>query len=193
MDDKNLIEQIKQKDRHAFQLLVERYQTMVINVCNGFVQNYQDAEDVAQEVFIDIYTTAHKFRGDSKLSTWIYRIAVNKSLNYIRDNKKRNSNKSISDGISDINNSITDIKEDEYKGSEYLLENEERKKNIHTAISALPENQKTAFILSKFEDLSYKEISNVMKLSVSSVESLLFRAKKNLQKKLFECYKKLGN
>ncbi len=193
MDDNNLIEQIKHKDRHAFQLLVEKYQQMIINVCYGFIQNYQDAEDVAQEVFIDIYVTAYKFRADSKLSTWIYRIAVNKSLNYIRDNKKRKSSKSIFTQSNDNKNSIIDIEDDAYNGSDYLLENEERKINLHNAISSLPENQRTAFILSKYEDLSYKEISKVMSLSISSVESLLFRAKQNLQKKLFECYKKLNN
>ena len=193
MDDNNLIEQIKQKDRLAYKILVEKYQLMIINICLGFTQNYHDAEDLAQEVFIDVYTTAYKFRAESKLSTWIYRIAVNKSLNYIRDNKKRKSIKSLSGKSNDKKSQAIDVEDDVYKGSEYLLENEERKNNLHNAISSLPEKQRTAFVLSKYEDLSYKEISNVMQLSVSSVESLLFRAKQNLQKKLFECYKKLNN
>jgi len=88
MNDKELVEKIKSDDRHAFGILVDKHQSLVLNTCKGFLHNEDDAHDVAQEVFIEAYRSVKKFRGDSKITTWLYRIAVNKSLNFIRDNKK---------------------------------------------------------------------------------------------------------
>ncbi|MBN1252473.1 MAG: RNA polymerase sigma factor [Bacteroidales bacterium] len=185
MDDNQLIKNIQNKDSKAFQTLVERHQTKVINICNGFVHNKDDAQDIAQEVFIEIYKSIDKFRSEAKLSTWIYRISVNKSLNFIRDNKKNKWLQSLDLlFVSDKNiNNNSFIDEDK-------LEEEEKTKIIHQALNSLAENQKIAFTLNKYEDLSYKEISEIMKISISSVESLMFRAKKNLQKKLINYYQK---
>ncbi len=187
MTEQNLVEEIINNRPGAFQLLVEKYQTMVINTCYGFLHSYPDAQDVAQEVFIEVHKSIAKFRKESKLSTWLYRISANKSLNYIRDNKKRSWFKSlddlfeadkISDGMNYSNESPQDI-----------LENNEKLLAINQAIDKLVKNQRVAFILYKYENLSYKEIAEVMKISLSSVESLLFRAKKNLQKSLISYYK----
>ena len=188
MSDKQLIERIQNEDATAFKELVEKHQTKVINVCNGFTHNYEDAQDIAQDVFIEVYKSIGKFRSEAKFSTWLYRISVNKALNFIRDNKKNKwfqsldllfvSDKNIS------NNSFIDESEEDN------IEKTEKAKIIHQAINSLAENQKIAFTLSKYEDLSYKEIAEVMKVSLSSVESLMFRAKKNLQQKLIKIYKK---
>lgn len=189
MEEQLLVENIINKVKpDAFQHLVEKYQTMVINTCYGFLHNYEDAQDVAQEVFIEVHRSINKFRKEAKLSTWLYRISVNKSLNYIRDNKKRQWLKSFdnlfeTEKISNNPNLMSESPED-------LLENDEKKQVIEKAIDNLPKNQQIAFILHKYEELSYKEITEVMKISLSSVESLLFRAKKNLQKKLVGYYKK---
>lgn len=190
MNEAGIINKLKQGNESAFKELVENYRDMVVNTCFGLLHNREDAEDVAQDVFIEVFRSVENFRADSKISTWLYRIAVNRSLNFIRDNKKRKWFQSFDDVMESkkeiLNELIYQSADD--PGSE--LENSQRALLLHEAIDSLPENQRVAFTLNKYEDLAYKEISEVMNLSVSSVESLIHRAKKNLQKKLHHCYKK---
>ncbi len=186
MIEQNLVEELINNKTGAFQHLVEKHQTMVINTCYGFLHNYQDAQDVAQEVFLEVYKSIGKFRKESKLSTWLYRISANKSLNYIRDNKKRSWFQSLDD-LFEKEKPSNDSNTSE--SPQDILENYEKSEIINQAIDKLAKNQKIAFVLYKYEDLSYKEIAEVMKISLSSVESLLFRAKKNLQKTLINYYK----
>ncbi len=192
MNDKKLIDLIEKNKPAGFKNLVDKYQRLVINICYGFVHNRQDAEDIAQDVFIEVYRSIERFRRKSKLSTWLYRIAVNKSLNYIRDNKKNTWFQSL-DILFNENTNAKVLEPEDSKNNmpDKITENKETSGYIYEAINALPENQQIAFTLKKYEDLSYKEIADVMKLSLSSVESLIFRAKKNLQKKLIEHYKNL--
>jgi RNA polymerase sigma-70 factor (ECF subfamily) len=160
---------------------------MVYNLCLKYLQNSEDAEDVTQEVFVAIHNSLHLFKGESKISTWIYRIAVTRSLEFIRS-KKRKKRFAFFQAI------FTNEKGEVKTGAVHFhhpgvqLENKERAKILFEAIDKLPENQKTAFILCKLEDLSYSEIAEVMKITNSSVESLLFRAKQNLQKLLANYY-----
>ena len=193
MEDIEIINHILGNREIGFKTLVVKYQLMVVNTCYGFVHNREDAEDIAQEVFIEVHKSIHKFRKEAKISTWLYRISVNKSLNFIRDNKKNtwfqsldilfNSEKKTGKVI-ELSNPVNDT-------PDKIIENKETADFIYEAISTLPENQKVAFTLHKYEDLSYKEIAEVMELSLSSVESVLFRAKKNLQTKLIKQYKAL--
>ncbi len=187
MTETEIIQKLTEGDEQVFKQLVEHYNKMVINTCYGMVHNTEDAEDIAQDVFIEVFRSIQNFRADSKISTWLYRIAVNRSLNFIRDNKKRKWFQSFEDALKE-KNSLFILPGTENPGTE--LENRQRTNLIHAAIDSLPENQKTAFTLNKYEDLSYKEIAEVMETSVSSVESLIHRAKLNLQKKLHNCYKK---
>lgn len=190
MSENEIIQKLQQGNEQAFKDIVDSCQKMVVNTCFGMVHNIEDAEDIAQEVFIEVFRSIHKFRADSKLSTWLYRIAVNRSLNFIRDNKKSKWFQSFEDAVQSKNAEIPKITSAESENPELQLENRQRATLLHEAIDSLPENQKVAFTLSKYEELSYQEISGVMELSVSSIESLLHRAKKNLQKKLYVCYKK---
>jgi RNA polymerase sigma-70 factor (ECF subfamily) len=190
MKETEIIEKLRQGNEPAFKQLVDKYQNLVVNTCFGMVHNKHDAEDIAQEVFIEVFRSVHKFRADAKLSTWLYRIAVNRSLNFIRDNKKRKWFQSFGDSVEDKNRALQNIAATNSDQPEFQLENKQRAILLHEAIDSLAQNQKVAFTLSKYEDLSYQEISDVMDLSISSVESLLHRAKKNLQKKLYKCYKK---
>ena len=190
MSDTEIINQLRQGNEAAFRMLVEHYQKMVVNTCFGMVHNREDAEDIAQDVFVEVYRSIQNFRADAKLSTWLYRIAVNRSLNYIRDNKKHRWFQSFENEVETKNRQLLQIESSEADQPAFELENKQRATILHEAIRTLPENQKVAFTLSKYEELSYQEIAEVMELSVSSVESLLFRAKKNLQKKLYTCYKK---
>ncbi|MEA3445094.1 MAG: sigma-70 family RNA polymerase sigma factor [Bacteroidota bacterium] len=192
MKKPDFIQRIKSREHKAFRELVGLYQKMVLNICLGYLHNPADAEDLAQDVFLEIYNKIDSFRSDAKLSTWIYRITVNKSLNFIRNNKKEKTNLSLvpdndGEGIG------LQIPVDKQEQIDYKIESSERKKRMDIAIDSLPENQRSAFVLNKYDDKSYKEIAEIMGLSLSSVESLLFRAKQNLQKKLLECYKNLNS
>ena len=175
LDDDNLIQRISEKDLAAFQRLVERHKALVYNTCYSFIGNHQQAEETAQDVFFQIYKSASVFRHKSKVSTWIYRIAVNRSLNVIRHNKRSRW----------INNLI-DPKTDVSGGEEpdKLLEKKEMKDFLRDAVDSLPEKQRTAFILNKYNNLSPKEIAEILGISTNSVEVRIHRAKLNLQKKL---------
>lgn len=182
MTDQELIAGIKNHNAQIFREFVDTYQVMVRNTCMGFVNNYEDTEDMAQEVFIEAFNSIEKFRGDAKLSTWLYRIAINKSLNFLRNNRKRRS-KNL-----EANLNMQD--ESKYANPEAGINKAENKAIIKTALHSLPTNQRIAFVLNKQENLSYKEIAEIMSASLSSVESLIHRAKLNLQKKLINFYKK---
>ncbi|WP_372946704.1 RNA polymerase sigma factor [Mariniphaga sp.] len=190
MSETEIIGKLKQGNELAFKQLVESYRNMVVNTCFGLLHNSEDAEDVAQDVFIEVFRSVENFRADSKISTWLYRIAVNRSLNFIRDNKKRKWFQSFDDVVESKKEMLNQLNHQSAGDPESELENSQRAILLHEAIDSLPESQRVAFTLNKYEDLAYKEISDVMNLSVSSVESLIHRAKKNLQKKLYKCYQK---
>ena len=176
----------------AIRGFVDQYQPLVLRTARGFVRNTEDARDIAQEVFIEILTHLNRFKAQSGLSTWIYRITVNRSLNYLRSNKRRLGRLAYSDDYGDNDRGgITNFSDPGQKNPAEILEQKERSKILHDAIQSLPEKQQVAFTLAEYDDLSYKEISEIMQLSISSVESLLFRARKNLQKKLWINYKTL--
>ena len=183
MDEAGLVKRLKLHEQRAFKELVEGHQNMIINTCYGFLHNTEEAEDVAQEVFIQVFKSIDSFRGDAKLSTWLYRIAVNRSLNKIRSRKSKFF--IALDSVFDT----SQIVKGGYQATPHeSLENQERAEVLHKAIQKLPENQKTAFILSKYQGLANKKIVEVMNLSLSAVEALLNRAKKNLQKSLMDYY-----
>lgn len=187
MSENEILEKLQTGSEPAFSELVERYKRQVINTCYGLVHNTEDAEDIAQDVFIEVFRSIQNFRAESKISTWLYRIAVNRSLNHIRDNKKRKWFQSFEDMVKEKN---LQLQQRASENPAIEIENQQRANLLHSAIDSLPENQKTAFTLNKYEDLSYKEIADIMDVSVASVESLIHRAKVGLQKKLYNCYKK---
>ena len=161
---------------------------MVYNTALGILQNTFDAEDLAQEVFVQVFHSVKNFKGDCKLSTWLYRITVTKSLDFLRA-KKRKKRFAFVQSLFGSENNEPLAEQATFVHPGVQLENKERAAILFKAIDKLPENQKIAFTLSKVEGLSYQEIADVMQLSVSSIESLLFRAKNNLQKYLGDYYK----
>lgn len=143
---------------------------------------------MAQEVFVQVFHSIKDFKGDCKLSTWLYRIAVTKSLDFLRARKRKKRFAFVQSLFStDSNEPLAEQATFVHPGVQ--LENKERARILFKAIDKLPENQKIAFTLNKTEGLSYQEIAEIMELSLSSVESLLFRAKSNLQKYLENYYK----
>ena len=189
MKENQLISELKNGNQPAFKMLIELYGDKIFNTCLNLLQSNEDAEDVTQEVFVSIFQSIHQFKEESKLSTWIYRIAVTKSLEYLRM-KKRKKRFAFFQIIS--NNKYGETKMDlgHFDHPGVALENKERSLILFKAIDKLPENQKSAFVLHKLEDLSYQEIAEILNTSLSSVESLLFRAKQNLKKILHDYYEK---
>ena len=187
MDEKILLDRIANRDEKAFKLFVEQYHQMVINVCNNILNNYDDAMDVSQEVFIKIYESIDSFRGEAKITTWLYRISVNKSLNFLRSKKKHKLFTAIDIIFGDRNNPDPEDKEPNPGEN---IEIEENKKALYYALKKLPEKQNMAISLNNFEDLSYKEISEIMQISITEVGVLINRGKKKLQKLIIEYYKK---
>lgn len=187
--EEEFIERLRKRDAGAFRELVEQYKDRVYNTCLGFLHNRQDAEDASQEVFIRVYDSIGTFREEASLGTWIYRIAVTRSLEMIRHRKRQKRRaffESLMQGGEDP---------DEVSGEEFYvhpgiaLEQKERAEILFLEIGKLPENQKVAFTMHKVEGLAYKEIAEVLDTSLGAVESLMHRAKKNLQKQLYDYYK----
>lgn len=168
--------------------MVEQYKDRVFNTCLGFLENRQEAEDVAQEVFIEVYRSIGDFRGEAKFSTWLYRIAVSKSLEEIRRKKRKKRFAFLvsveqHDGIAET---MIDPETESHPLSQ--LENKERATVLFTALNSLAESQRVAFTLHKVEGLSYEEVSEVMHTSLSSVQSLIHRARQNLKERLRTYY-----
>lgn len=175
-----LLQSIAQGDHSAFKELYDLFSVKVYNIVLNYTQHEQDAEEVTQEVFTSIFKHAGSFKGRAQVSTWIYRIAVNKSINHL-NRKKRFSFLSLGFGTDETPDFV-------HPG--VLLENKEKAKQLYKAIASLPENQKTAFILSFIEELPRQEVADTMEISLKATESLLQRAKKNLRKKLGDFYQK---
>lgn len=162
---------------------------MVYNTALGILQNDGDAEDTAQEVFIEVYESISSFKEESKFSTWLYRITVSKSMDHIRK-KKRKKRFAFIQSLYGKNDGAM-IEPPDFFHPGVSLENKENASALFKAIEKLSSNQKLAFVLSRIEGLSYMEIGEIMKLSDSAVDALLQRAKKNLQVSLKVYYKLL--
>ncbi|MFM9911340.1 MAG: RNA polymerase sigma factor [Chitinophagaceae bacterium] len=187
MNELELIEHLKKGDENAFKIIVDTWKDMVYNTSLGIVQNAEDAEDVSQEVFVQVYESINQFKGDSKFSTWLYRIAITKSLDHIRK-KKRKKRFAIIQSLFGVNEE--EIRhEPNFQHPGVSLENKEKAATLFRAINKLPDNQKAAFTLHKLEGLSYQEVAEIMESTVSSVESLMHRAKGNLKNILTDYYK----
>lgn len=184
MNEEAIIKGLAEKDERAFRELVKTFQKNVFHTCFGFVHNQEDAEDIAQDVFIEVYRSISRFRGDAKLSTWVYRIAVNKSLNHIRKYKQTRLTLSIDQLIKGPRSNDELSTYTEPGNLDQKIEKKELVIVLEKAINSLPENQRIAFTLSKYDDMAYLEIADVMAISLSAVESLIHRAKLNLQKRL---------
>lgn len=161
------------------ELLYEKYANQVFNLALQYVRNVSDAEEITQDVFVAVHHSLASFRNDSGHGTWIYRITINKSLDFIKAKKRK---KRLSWFLSSSGES--DPVEFVHPG--VLLENREETEFIFTCIDALPDNQRTALILNKIEQLSVPQIAGILKLNPKAVESLIQRAKGNLEKLLDE-------
>jgi len=183
----NFIDRLKEGDQHTYRELLSQFSDRVFNSAFSLLQHQEDAEDITQEVFTEVFKSIHRFREQSKLSTWIYRITVTKSLELLRSHK-REKRSGIILSLFGKEQQINVSSNDPFYHPGVSLENKEMAAVLFNAIQRLPLNQRTAFTLHKLENLSYAELAEIMGVSISSVESLLFRAKKKLRELLEEYY-----
>lgn len=167
----------------TFEEIYEAYGKKVYNLALHYVQNRENAEEITQDVFVTIHQSLHRFEERSSLSTWIHRIAINKSLDFIKaaNRKKRRlflSNWFYRDSVE----ARFEPGHSDHPGA--LMEQKEATRKIFACINELPDNQRTVLILSKIEQKSQREIADILQLSTKAVESLLQRAKTGLLKKL---------
>ena len=175
-----LVEHLKQGDQAAFKHIVDTYQNMVYNTCLSIVKSEEDAEDLAQEVFVQVYQSVHSFKGESKFSTWLYRIATTKSLDHERKKKRKKRFGFVKSIFGE--DAQVEINPPDFNHPGVVLDKKERAAILFKAVDKLPDNQRVAFVLSKVEGRSYQEISEIMGTTISAIESLLHRAKNNLRK-----------
>jgi RNA polymerase sigma-70 factor, ECF subfamily len=181
VQDADIVKRLKAGDMWAFNAIVNLYSKQVINTCYRFLLDRDDAEDVSQEVFIEVFQSIKSFKGDSKLSTWIYRITVSKSLDELKKRKRKKRISSIGKllHIDEVANWIAGGA----MPDKSLNENESMKE-VMKALNILPDNQRVAFTLSKIEGYSNIEIAEIMNTTTIAVESLIYRAKRKISEEL---------
>ncbi len=182
-----LIVLLKQGNERAFRQLISDHERRVYNVVLSFVRNPEVAEDLAQECFIEVFESIAGFNVESRLSTWLHRIAVHKALDHLRAGRRKKRFAILTSLFGESGELIVDPADPVHPGTQ--LEDRERSQVLFAAIDALPESQRVAYTLVRIDDLSVKECAETMKLSPKAVESLLSRAKSSLRRSLESYYR----
>ncbi|MGF2413939.1 RNA polymerase sigma factor [Ferruginibacter sp.] len=186
MNQPELIVQLQQGDEQAFKKLLDEWQDMVYNTAIGIVQNEDDADDITQDVFIQVYQSVSSFKGESKFSTWLYRIVISKALDHVKRKKRKKRFAFVQSLFGNDGEEIVHPEEFNHPG--VVMENKERAAELFKAMELLPDNQRIAFTLHKLEAQKHQDIAEIMNLSLTAVESLIARAKGNLRKTLTAYY-----
>lgn len=185
-----LLEEIRRGNEKALQQLFLQLKDTVFNVSLGYTANREDAEEITQDVFVEVFHSANSFKGDSSVKTWVCRIAINKSLDYLRF-KKRKKRFAILTSLFSKETGEVKYHQPDFNHPGVTLEDKEKAGYLFAAIEKLPENQRTAFILLKMEGLSQREAAETMQINEKALESLFQRAKQNLRKELAGIYNEL--
>lgn len=186
LTETQLVVELKNGSEQAFSVLVQTYQNMVFNAVLGIVQQLEEAEDVAQEVFIQVYQSIKGFRGDAKLSTWVYRISITKALDFERGKKAKKRINALKNIIGIGEKDESSIPDFHHPG--IALDKKEEANILFKAIKKLPENQRVAFVLIKVEGLNYANTAQILNTTEKGIEGLMHRAKENLRKILADYY-----
>ncbi len=171
-NDQHIIDLILEGDTQAFSILVDRYKDLVFTLALRMLKHREEAEEVSQDVFIKVYRSLHKFKGDSKLSTWIYKVTYNTCLDAIKKHKRKyleiNIDKYDCYDIADVDDFLE------------ILDNEDRQKSIKTCIEVLQHEDSFILTLYYFEELSLEEIAKITSLKANNIKVKLYRARKRL-------------
>ncbi len=179
--DLELMLRVRRGDAESFELLLRRHRAPLVGYFCRMVQDRALAEDLAQEVFLRVYRARHRYQGEARFTTWLYRIATNLALNAIRDRKPVAARLEPLEAEGDPDASLF---VDSKPTAEQQLIQSDRQRLIRRAIEALPENQRAAVILHKYQEVDYHQIAKILGVSVSAVKSLLFRAYESLRARL---------
>ncbi|MGB0361325.1 MAG: RNA polymerase sigma factor RpoE [Endozoicomonas sp.] len=180
--DQQLVIRVKQGDRRAYDMLVIKYQHRILGLVGGYVNDFQEVQDVAQEAFIKAYRALDKFRGDSSFYTWLYRIAVNTAKNHVVSKGRRLPESDIDVHDADFMETATSLRI--VDTPERNLYCDEIEKVIHAVIKRLPSELRTAVMLREFDGFSYDEIADVMDCPVGTVRSRLYRAREAIDREI---------
>jgi len=181
--DVQLMLDVKAGDEASFDLLLRRYRTPLVNFLFRMVRDSATAEDLAQEVFLRVYRARKQYSPTAKFTTWLFRIATNLALNSIRDNRHKQMETSIDAPKEDENAAPMELPAREMRIDEHMMERD-RCEFIRRAVESLPEKQRAAVLLHKYEEMDYGEIAKILECSESALKSLLFRAYETLRVQL---------
>jgi RNA polymerase sigma-70 factor, ECF subfamily len=183
--DMQLVELVKRGDKHAFDLLVLKYQHRIIKLVSRYIRDPSEAMDVSQEAFLKAYRALPGFRGDSAFYTWLYRIAINTAKNYLVMQSRRSLEADINgSNVEDIEQFALESTLKEYTTPENMLLMGEVQSTIMAAIEALPDDLRTAIMLREVDGLSYEDIAKVMGCPIGTVRSRIFRAREAVDSRL---------
>jgi RNA polymerase sigma-70 factor, ECF subfamily len=184
MTDAEIMLRVRAGDDAGFNFLIEKYRKPIVNFMYRMVHNQAVAEELAQDVFLRVYRSRETYRAEAKFTTWLYRIATNLGVNHARDTKHERSAQTIYLDQPDQETGTTPDVADSRPGAEDEMVRDERMRAIRRHVMALPERQRTAVLMHKYQGLDYKEIGAVLHLSESATKSLLFRAYQTLRERL---------
>jgi len=184
MEDAEIMLRLSAGDMAAFDFLLAKYRRPIIHFMYRMVHNEAVAEELAQEVFLRVYRSRETYRAEARFSTWLYRIATNLGVNHARDTRHERSASTVYLDEPDSESGSTPDVADQTAGAEAAILRRERMAAIREHVMALPERQRMAVLMHKYEGMDYKQIGDVLKLSESATKSLLFRAYQTLREKL---------
>jgi RNA polymerase sigma-70 factor (ECF subfamily) len=184
MDDATIMLELRAGNMAGFDFLIQKYRKPIIHFMYRMVHNQAVAEELAQEVFLRVYRSRETYRAEARFSTWLYRIATNLGVNHARDNRHERTASTIYLDETDSETGMTPDVADTTPDAEAGLLRRERLNAIREHVMALPERQRMAVLMHKYEGMDYKQIGDILKLSESATKSLLFRAYQTLREKL---------
>ncbi len=180
--DQLLVERVQKGDKHAFDLLINKYQHRIVSLVSRYVSDHAEALDVSQEAFIKAYRAIGKFRGESAFYTWLYRIAINTAKNWLVAQKRRPPASDIDAADAEQYDMDSRLKD---KGTpEHELMRDEIKNMVYDTIAQLPDDLRTAIMLREMEGMSYDDIATTMDCPIGTVRSRIFRAREAIDEKL---------
>jgi RNA polymerase sigma-70 factor (ECF subfamily) len=184
LSDAEIMLRVREGDDSGFSILIEKYRKQIVHFMFRMSRNQAVAEELAQEVFLRVYRSRQTYRAEAKFSTWLYRIATNLGVNHARDTKHERAAQNVYLDQPDPETGTSPDVADSTPSVEQEMVREERMRAIRQHVMALPERQRSAVLMHKYQDMDYKEIGEVLKLSESATKSLLFRAYQTLREDL---------
>jgi RNA polymerase sigma-70 factor (ECF subfamily) len=184
LSDAEIMLRVREGDDSGFSILIEKYRKQIVHFMFRMSRNQAVAEELAQEVFLRVYRSRQTYRAEAKFSTWLYRIATNLGVNHARDTKYERTAQNVYLDQPDPETGTSPDVADSTLSVEQELVRDERMQAIRKHVMALPERQRSAVLMHKYQEMDYKEIGEILKLSESATKSLLFRAYQTLRENL---------